>query len=70
MVFYTLVLQLYLKNGPKEKKKMTPFWWKKQKKKKQSYHSDICRWKRDSSSSYYKRNCLNKDIEKGNFKKI
>ena len=25
MVFYTLVLQLYLKNGPKEKKKMTPF---------------------------------------------
>ena len=29
MVFYTLVLQLYLKNGPKEKKKMTPFWGKK-----------------------------------------
>ena len=49
MVFYTLVLQFYLNNGQKQKRR----WYlseenKIEKKTKCCYHNEIWRWKRDS----------------------
>ena len=65
MVFYTLVLQFYLKMG-KRKKKMIPFWVREQEEER-----DICRWKRDSFSSEVEitTNRLNKAEKKEDFKK-
>ena len=53
MLFYTLVLKFYLKKmGKKKKKKMILSEEKKMKKNKTVLSwFDICRWKRDSSSS-------------------
>ena len=69
-MIYTLVLQFYLKELEKEKKKMIPFWRKKTAK--QCYNNDIYRWKKDSFSSEenYRGNCLNNCIKKENFKKV
>ena len=65
MVFYTLVLQFYLKMG-KRKKKMIPFWVREPEEKR-----DICRWKRDSFSSEVEitTNRLNKAEKREDFKK-
>ena len=50
MVFYTLALQFYFKNG--EKKEGNTFLRKKNRRKmKQCYHNDISRLKRDNFSS-------------------
>ena len=53
MVFYTLILQFYLKNEQRKKEGDTFLRKKNRRKTKLCYHNNIYRWKRDSLSGQY-----------------